>query len=430
MPTPMFRLLTDLYPLHRTINSDDFEKALERIGSFLGEGFRILPFEPGTEAFTWLVPYRYSVDEAYIEHQGKRLANFADCNLSLVSYSIPIDQTLTYEELRPHVYTNEKLPDEIPWVFKYYEKTWGFCMRHNEWKTVDRNGKFRVVIKSRFEKKPFLIGEYFIPGKTKEEILWVSDICHPSQVNDSISGAVVAAEAARELSRGYHGKYSLRFLFLAETIGSIVWFSRNEDKIKTVKFGMFCEMLGNPNRLLLKLSRQGNTVIDQTAAHVFMRRTRCGKTETIPFKQMVPGNDEKVMNGVGIDIPTISFTRWPYPEYHTSADNPAVIDPENLEEAKAAAMEILQILNTNCYPVYLSKGPIFLSRYGLWVDEKENPALNKALQRLLFYLDGKHSVLDIAEAVNLDYDTVDNYLRRFEEKGLIRWQPSTNSNAN
>jgi len=180
-------------------------------------------------------------------------------------------------------------------------------------------------------------------------------------------------------------------------------------------------MLGNQNRLLLKLSRQGNTVIDQAAVHVFTRCNRLGKTEIIPFKQMVPGNDEKVMNGVGIDIPTISFTRWPYPEYHTSADNPSIIDPENLEEGKSAALNILRILNINRYPVYLSRGPIFLSRYGLWVDEKENAELSKALQRMLFYLDGKHSVLDIAEAVNLDYDIVYSYLKRFEEKGLIRW---------
>ena len=73
---------------------------------------------------------------------------------------------------------------------------------------------FHVVIKTRFEKKPFMIGEYVIPGKRKEEILWVSDICHPNQVNDSISGAVVAAQLAKELSKGYDGYFTIRFLFL------------------------------------------------------------------------------------------------------------------------------------------------------------------------------------------------------------------------
>src|SRR3989338_2433251 len=96
---------------------------------------------------------------------------------------------------------------EIPWVFKYYEKDWGFCLRHNEWKTFDAHGSFRVVIKSRFGEEPFLVGEYLMPGKTREEILWVSDICHPNQVNDSLTGAVVAAQVLRELRNHYEGHY-------------------------------------------------------------------------------------------------------------------------------------------------------------------------------------------------------------------------------
>ncbi len=417
----MYRLLCELYPLHRTVNSDDFEKSLRIIGSFIGNGFKINSYEPGTSAFTWTVPYRYYVDEAYIEHNGKKYANFADNNLSIVSYSISVDKTLSYDELKSHVHTNEILPNEIPWMFKYYEKNWGFCMRHNEWKTFDKNGTFRAIIKSRFEKKPFLIGEYVIRGKSKEEILWVSDICHPNQVNDSISGAVVAAQLAKELSKNYTGQYSIRFLFLAETIGSIVWFSRNENEIKKIKHGIFSEMVGNRNRFLLKLSREGDNSIDYAMTHVLQRYERCGKAEVIPFKNIVPGNDEKVMDSVGIDIPSISLTRWPYPEYHTTADNPSIIDPENLEEAKNVFADAIHILNTNLYPTYLSKGPVFLSRFGLWVEYKENPKLNGAIQLILFLLDGKHSVFDIAQEVELDYKTVYSYLKKFEKQKLIRW---------
>lgn len=417
----MYQLLCDLYPLHRTINSDDLEKSLQMFGSFIGEGFKIHPYESETPAFTWFVPHRYYVDEAYIEYQGKRYADFHENYLSIVSYSVSVDKVVSYDELKAHVYTNEKLPDEIPWIFKYYEQNWGFCMRHNEWKAFDPNDTFHVVIKSRFEKKPFLIGEYIVPGKSKEEILWVSDICHPNQVNDSISGAVVAAQLAKELDKDYDGYFTIRFLFLPETIGSIVWFSRNEDKISNIKYGIFCEMVGNNNRFLLKRSRQGNELIDRVAEFVLLRHERSGKAEIIPFKQIVPGNDEKVMNSVGIDIPTISITRWPYPEYHTTADNPSIIDPRNLEETKSVFGATLHILNTNLYPVYLSKGPVFLSRFGLWVEWRDNPKLNRAIQWILFLLDGKHSVFDIAEEVNLDYDVVYSYLRKFEEQKLIRW---------
>lgn len=417
----MYRLLCDLYPLHRTINSDDFEKALGIIRSFVGGNFKIRGYEPGEPAFTWFVPYRYHVDEAYIEWNGKRYANFADHPLSVVSYSFPVDRVVTYGELKTHVYTHEALPDEIPWMFKYYQKEWGFCLRHNEWKTFDPKASYRVVIKSRFEKEPFQVGELLIPGKSKEEILWVSDVCHPYQANDSLAGAVVAAQTAKTLRGRYQGHYSIRFLFLPETIGSIVWFARNLKKIKRIKYGMFSEMVGKDNPFRLKLSHQGNTRIDRVAAHVLRRHERHGKAEVIAFKGGHPGNDERVMNGAGIGIPTISLTRWPYPEYHTTADNPSIIKPENLDETLKVFGDIFHILNTDRYPVYQSQGPIFLSRYGLWVDWRENPKLNAALETILQLLDGRHSVFDIAEETELDFAVVTSYLEQFQKHKLIRW---------
>ncbi|MFA5167184.1 MAG: DUF4910 domain-containing protein [Candidatus Omnitrophota bacterium] len=417
----MMALLKDLYPLHRTINSDDMEKSLRMIGDYIGKGFRILPFKPGTAAFSWTIPPRYSVDEAYIDCNGKRFAEFSKSNLSVVSYSIPINKCVSYQELRRHVFTQPDLPDETPWMFKYYERTWGFCMPHRQWLRLDRNAKYRVVIKSRFEKKPFMVGEYVIPGHTNEEILWVSDICHPSQVNDSITGAVVAAHLAKVWTKRYKGRFTLRFLFLPETIGSVAWFSRNLKKISRIRYGMFCEMLGNDNRFLLKLSRQGDTPWDRIAKRAFKRHKNMGETKVITFQQIAPQNDEKVMNGVGIDIPTVSFTRWPYREYHTSADNPNLIQLKNLKEAFGITQEMLQSVNYDLYPISTVRGPIMLSRYKLWVPYDANPKLNQALQRILFMLNGQYSVADIAEEVMLDSKTLRQYLKRFEAHGLIRW---------
>ena len=34
------------------------------------------------------------------------------------------------------------------------------------------------------------------------------------------------------------------------------------------------------------------------------------------------------MIGSGVDIPMISISRFPYPEYHTSDDNPDIISEE------------------------------------------------------------------------------------------------------
>ena len=423
-PKPMMELLRALYPLHRTINSDDFELSLKMIQDFLGGNLTIHSYEPGTPVYSWQVPSRYYVDEAYIECDGKRYAEFSKNSLHIVSYSVPVDEVVSYETLKEHVFTSTRQPNEIPWMFKYYDKTWGFCMRKTEWEKLDPNKKYRVVIRSRFEKKPFLIGEVVVPGKTQEEILWVSDICHPNQVNDSISGAVVAAQTIKDYLENYDGHYTLRFLFLAETIGSITWFAHNEGKLKNIRFGLYCEMLGKDDPFRLKLSRQGETSFDYAAQRVFSQYEKHGQTVVIPFKEMIPGNDEKVMNACGIDIPSVSFTRWPYPEYHTTADNPSIIKPENLSESKEAAQALIAEMNASRYPIYLSKGPIFLSGNGLWVYAHENEKLNKAIQKLLFLIDGQHSVRDIAEEVQVEEKVIEDYLNRFEAKGFIRWSPT------
>lgn len=415
-------LLTRLYPLHRTINSDDMEKSIRLIGKYIGKGYKVRSYVPGKPAFNWKVPLRYSVDEAYIECRGKRIIDFGRSNLSVFSYSEAIEKTISYDELRRHVYTRPDRPRDIPWMFKYYERTWGFCMPHRDWLRLDRKASYKVVIKSRFEKKPFIIGECVIPGRSREEILWVSDVCHPSQVNDSLTGAVIAARLAKEWAKKYRGRFTLRFLFLPETIGSIVWLSNNRRKIKRIRFGMFCEMLGNRNRHLLKLSRDGNTPIDRIAQRVLEMYSSMGKTETIPFQQMVPANDEKIMDGVGIHIPTISFTRWPYPEYHTSADNPSIVSLACLRESFVAARQIINCLNGDLYPKSTVRGPIMLSRYNLWVPYETNPALNLSIQRILFMIDGQHSVTDISKELNLDRRMLLRYLERFAKHGLIRWK--------
>ena len=63
---------------------------------------------------------------------------------------------------------------------------------------------------------------------------------------------------------------------------------------------------------------------------VLRSHRRHGKERTGPFRRVV-ASDEIVTNGPGFDIPTPSLTRWPYSQYHTSDDNPDIVDPGNLK---------------------------------------------------------------------------------------------------
>ena len=95
-------ILEILYPLHRTLSSDDTDKALEIIGENmpLEANYTIEAYPPGTPVWTWRIPERYVVHEAYLEFvDGGRIVDFQENPLHLLSYSLPVDQILSWESL-------------------------------------------------------------------------------------------------------------------------------------------------------------------------------------------------------------------------------------------------------------------------------------------------------------------------------------------
>ena len=84
----MLNLLKKLWMLNRTINSDDMDKAFDLCSTFLGKNhLKIHKYSPGEEVFTWYIPERYHVKEAWLELDGERVADFKENPLYLVSYS-------------------------------------------------------------------------------------------------------------------------------------------------------------------------------------------------------------------------------------------------------------------------------------------------------------------------------------------------------
>jgi aminopeptidase-like protein len=233
--------------------------------------------------------------------------------------------------------------------------------------------------------------------------------------NDDLTGVAVAVNIAKELSKKKN-HYTYKFLFLPETIGSTAFLSQNEDLIPKFKAGLYLEMLGNDNGFALQHSRQGNERIDRIARYVMKKRLK--RFREGAFRKIVR-NDEMVFNGPGVNIPMISISRFPYPEYHTSDDNMGIISAEKLEEAKELVVEILRILDADFVPKRKFKGTVFLSGYGLWVDWRENMELNKNLEQIMLRLEGDKSVFDIAEELEMDFDTVRDHLEKFYEKDLV-----------
>jgi aminopeptidase-like protein len=388
-------------------------------------------YEPGKKVWTWQVPERYIVHEAWLETEdGERVVDFRDNPLHLVSYSIPVEKELAWEELEPHLHYSDKRPEAIPWEFKYYERSWGFCLSKSQFDRLPRDKRYRAVIRVDFGTDPeqglrIGVGVVHPEGGRQEdkgEMLICSHVCHPYQANDDLSGVVTAIEVARRLGeiKLPEGSMSVRFLFCPETIGSISYLSHHEELIPITKGGIFCEMTGNQNTMVLQRTRQNNDLLDKCARYVLDKKVQ--EYREGAFREVV-GNDEMVINGPGVNIPCISVSRWPYDEYHTSDDNPEIILEEMLTEAADVIEEIIRIYATNYVPQRTFRGPAFLSGHGLWVDWRENLALNRALEQIMLRFEGEHTIFDIAHELDLDYWETREYVERFRRKGLVKARP-------
>lgn len=409
----MMKLINDLWFKRRDIISDGFDESLDYISKIIPLKIHKIP--TGTKCWTWTVPEKWTVENAYIEDlNGNKLLDLKNHPLHVVSYSLPIDKVVSKEELLKHLHTDKGRPNAIPFEFKYYERDWGFCIQHSKLKKFTKS-KYRVFIDSKFEKGNLKVGDYTIKGKTDKTIVLVAHLCHPAQVNDDLTGVAVSVAIAKEMSR-QNNYYTYKFLFVPETIGSIAYLSQNENIIPKLESGIFLEMLGNDNIHALQLTRQGNSKLDRIARYVMRRKLKNFK-ECL-FRTLVL-NDEVAFNGPGVDMPMISISRFPYPEYHTSDDNPGIISEKRLEESKNLVLEILRIIDGDYSPKRKFKGPIFLSGYGLWVDWKVNQELNQNLEKIMFNLEGDKTVFDIAYELNMNFDDVLSFVNKLKQANLI-----------
>lgn len=401
----MVELIKELYPICRSITGNGVRETLERIGQRVPLQIHEVP--SGTQVFDWTVPREWNIEEAFIEDaDGNRLVDFANHTLHVVSYSVPVDATFTWEELRPHLHTLPDHPDWIPYRTSYYKDNWGFCLAHRD---LDRfeAGPFRVCIRSSLEDGSLTYGETIIPGATDREILFFNHVCHPSLCNDNLSGNVVLAELASRL-RQRRPRFTYRFVWAPVTIGAITWLSRNQAIVPKIHAGLVAVLLGDAGPLTYKRTRTGAAGIDRVVEFVLKEQEVTAKLlDFSPY-----GYDERQFNSPGIAAPVGRLTRTPnseYEEYHSSADNLELVRPESLEESLRVLERVVTVLEGNgryrntaphCEP-QLGKRGLYGSTGGTRPKEREH-----AMLWVLSFSDARHSLLDISAKSGIDFDVV------------------------
>jgi aminopeptidase-like protein len=322
----MHALVERLYPLCRSITGDGVRQTLAIVGEHLDLKVHEVP--TGTQVLDWTVPQEWNVRDAYVaDASGRRVIDFRESNLHVVGYSVPVDETMSLAELRGRLHTLPESPSWVPYRTSYYSPTWGFCVAQDVLDALPE-GDYHVKIDSTLADGSLTYGEHVVPGEVGDEVIVSCHVCHPSLANDNLAGIAVAVSLAQGLAVE-KPHFTYRFLFMPGTIGAITWLARNAEHVDRVKHGVVLACAGDRGSLTYKRSRRGDADIDRVMAYVL-------KDKPHEIREFSPyGYDERQFCSPGFNLGVGSLTRTPYagyPEYHTSADNPAFVSPEAMED--------------------------------------------------------------------------------------------------
>jgi aminopeptidase-like protein len=401
----IYNFIASLFTIPRSITGDGVRVTLNKIKKDHLPDLQVYEIPTGTVIEDWVVPKEWNIFGAYIKNdKGEKLVSLENTNLHVVGYSDPVDMRVSFEELDEHLYSLPDQPSAIPYVTSYYSDTWGFCLSEIQRKSF-KDSMYHVHIDAKKSVGSLTYADLVIEGKEEKEIFFSTYTCHPQMANNELSGPGVATYLAKWLS-GRSNRYTYRFCFTPETVGSIAYISKNMDKLKNVYAAFNLTCVGDDRAFSYMPSRKGNTITDKVARHVMSNQTETYKEYSFMDDR---GSDERQYCSPGVDLPMVSIMKskyGEYPEYHTSLDNMEFISPRGLEHSFTVHVECIEILENNFNYRSSILGEPFLSKRGknyMIVGGKENTDSRAAqlILNIMSQCDGNMDIVDLAESLGM-----------------------------
>lgn len=421
----MEQLVRDHWDLNRTAVNPETDQLVSRLSKMLDAD--VLEVESGAETLTWRVPKRWNVRKGELRTvDGDVLADYRDNPLHLWTHSVPQSGMVDRETLlEDHVHTDPNRPQEIPYHyrngFRYDAEDWGFSIPHATVQEMD-DDEYVVDIDTDLDEEGTLkVVDAHLPGRRDETIFFAAHTCHPAQVSDGLANVAVAVELYHLLKNVDERRYSYRFLFGPEYFGGAAYLSEaDQEAVEDLRYGLYLDFLSSYEPIGFQHSMQGDARIDRIVSNVLESHTEAHVVE--PYRELV-GNDETFYNGPGFEIPTVGLARSVHREYHYSSDNPSSMSLYKMEEAVWILRRVVEVVETDFVPVRQWDGPLYLSRYDLYVDPAEDRDASRSLERLHTMTDGTRSCFDMAHELDLDFFQVRDHFRDLADKGLVETRP-------
>ncbi len=415
-----------LFPICRSLTGSGLRKTLLIIKKEFPQ-IKIRTFRSGKKVFDWKVPPEWNIKDAYVlDKFNKKIISFRSNNLHLVGYSVPINKTLSKNKLLKHLHSLPDQPNAIPYMTSYYKKYWGFCVTHkqkilfkNKYKNSDQ---FKVVIKSKFNPNGKLnYGELVLKGKSKQEILISTYICHPSMANNELSGPIVSMSLINYFSKFKNLEKTLRFLFIPETIGSISYLSKNLVNLKKNVIGGYnLSCVGDERQHSCMFTKYGDTASDKSLIEAYRKL----KLKFKLYSFLERGSDERQYNSPGIDLPIASIFRTKYgeyPEYHTSLDNFDLVTKNGIAGGFKVAKEAIKFLMKKIIPKNKILCEPQMGKRGLYPTLSNKYKKTNIINFMSFlqYADGKNDLDIIKKKLGINKSEIIKIFKILKKNKLI-----------
>ena len=240
--------------------------------------------------------------------------------------------------------------------------------------------------------------------------------------NNELSGPIVSMSLISYF-KNLNNYYSMRFLFIPETIGSIAYISKNLEKLKKKVFcGFNISCIGDERSHSYILSKYKNSPSDEALLLAYKKLKIRKITE---FSFLERGSDERQFNSYGVDLKITSVSRTKYgefKEYHTSLDNFDLVTKKGLREGYNVVKKALEIIHKKDFPKSKILCEPFLTKRKLY------PTLSRANHKnlkannfldFLQYSDGNNSLEKISLLIKVNVKKTRKIFKNLKKYNLL-----------
>lgn len=391
-PPTLDELARVLEEVPRECVSDGYDAALSAVREC--GNFTVREFLTGTNAFSWIVPEKWTCFEGTLCKKDGTVIWSSERNV--MPYSLSFEGMVTKDILLDHLHVYETLSDAAPRA-GVYERDWSMCC-DKEQKDLLQDEEYCVRVRTDFSYGSMKVAEAFLRGKSQECFLLCASL--EGRGARSLAGVLTLLRVMRKIASLPGGtRYSYRLLLLPGAIGAAAWLSVNEERFEVILGGLCLEESCSGASFVLR-----KTVDIETECNALFQRA------------VSPMKDVSVLSclpGKGSDMQEM-FCRSGIPMLSLA------LPADRGERSADVAMRCLAYLESDFIPVPRYRGLLCLERF----PELQNGSESK-LSLIPRWLNGKRSAVDIAETLGCALEDVLSVLARMEELALIerKWKP-------